>query len=104
MGNRGGFVVSQWGRWGKASVQNFLQPFLENIDRRSLFDGNWELIPVFHNPHRKFRLSPSAVACTLEYLAEVPSLAVSSEGNYVFCDDLHPGEVQLVCNKNRKCI
>ncbi len=37
--------------------------------------GNRELIPVFHNPHRKCRPSPSAVARTLEYLEGVPSQA-----------------------------
>ncbi len=42
--------------------------FLENIDRRSCNDGSRELIPVFHNPHRKGRPAPSAVALTLEYL------------------------------------
>ncbi len=31
-----------------------LQPFLENIDRRSCNDGSWELIPVFHNPRQKY--------------------------------------------------
>ncbi len=47
---------------------NFLQPFLENIDRMSCNDGSQELIPIFHNPHRKCRPSPSTVARTLEYL------------------------------------
>ncbi len=62
----GGVQVGFWGekRNGEMSVQsmgemgndfcpNFLQPFLENIDRRSYNDGFRELIPVFHNPHRK---------------------------------------------------
>ncbi len=40
---------------GKEFCQNFLQPFLENVDRRSGFDGNRELSPVFHNPYRKCR-------------------------------------------------
>ncbi len=61
------------GEMGKALCPNFLQPLLENIDRRSCNDGSRELIPVFHNPHRKCRLSPSAVARTLEYLEGVPS-------------------------------
>ncbi len=52
---------------------DFRPNFLENIDRRSCNDGSWELIPVFHNPHRKCRPSPSAVARTLEYLEGVPS-------------------------------
>ncbi len=63
---------------GKDFCPNFLQPFLENIDRRSCNDGSLELIPVFHNPHRKCRFSPWAVARTLEYLVGVPSLAASS--------------------------
>ncbi len=41
------------GEMGKDFCQNFLQPFLENIDRRSCNDESWELIPLFHNPHRK---------------------------------------------------
>ncbi len=49
------------------------QPLLENIDRRSCNDGSQELIPVFYNPHRKCRPSPSAVAPTLEHLERVPS-------------------------------
>ncbi len=52
---------------------NFLQPFLENIDRRSGYDGNLEFIPEFHNPHRKCRPSPLEAARTLEYLEGVPS-------------------------------
>ncbi len=70
-------MFSQWGRWVKTSP-NFLQPLLENIDRRSCNDARRELIPAFHNPHRKCRLSPSAVARTLEYLEGVPSQAASS--------------------------
>ncbi len=64
------------GEMGKDFCLNFLQPFLENIDRGSCNDGSRELIPVFHNPYRKRRPSPSAVAGTLEYL--VPSKATSS--------------------------
>ncbi len=71
------------GRLGECSVKggngerllpkNFLQPFLETIDRRRCNDGSRDLIPVFHNPHRKFRPSPSAVARTLECLQGVLS-------------------------------
>ncbi len=61
------------GEMGKDFCPNFLQPFLENIDRRSCNDGNREFILVFHNPHQKCRLSPSAVARTLEHLVGVPS-------------------------------
>ncbi len=50
----------------------FGRSFLENID------GSRELIPMFHNSHRKGRSSPLAVALTLEYLAGVPSKAASS--------------------------
>ncbi len=68
-------------KWiGKISVQfmeemgkDFLHFFLENINRMSYNDGSRELIPVFLNPHRKGRPSPSAVARTLEYLVGVPS-------------------------------
>ncbi len=70
--------VQSVGEMGKDFCPNFLQPFLENVDRRSCNDGSQELIQVFHNPHRKCRPSPSAVARTLEYLEGVPSLAASS--------------------------
>ncbi len=32
-------MFSQWGEMGKDFCPNFLQPFLENIDRRSCNDG-----------------------------------------------------------------
>ncbi len=66
------------GEMGKDFCINFLQPFLESIDRRSCNDGSRKPIPVFHNPHRKGRPSPAAVARTLEYLVGVPSWAASS--------------------------
>ncbi len=46
-----GVSVQSMGDMGKDFCQNFLQPFLENIDRRSCNDGSRELIPAFHNPH-----------------------------------------------------
>ncbi len=66
------------GGMGKDFCPNFLQPFLENIDRRSCNDGSRELIPVFHNSHQKCRPSPSAVDRTLEYLVGLPSKAATS--------------------------
>ncbi len=68
-----GVSVQSVGEMGKDLCPNFLQPLLKNIDRRSCNDGSRELIPVFHSPHRKCQLSPSAVARTLEYLEGVPS-------------------------------
>ncbi len=68
-----GMSVQSMGEMGKDFCPNFLQPFLENIHRRSCNDGGREFIPIFHNPHRKCRPSPSAVARTLEYLEGVPS-------------------------------
>ncbi len=56
---------------GKDFYPNFLQPHLENVDRRICNDGSREPIPVLHNP-------PSAVAHTLKYLVGVPSKAASS--------------------------
>ncbi len=57
------------GKWGEVcSVNGGDGERLEIIDRRSCNDGSRELIPVFHNPHRKCRPSPSTVARTLEYL------------------------------------
>ncbi len=51
--------VQSMGEMGKDFCPNFLQPFLENIDRRSCNDGSRELIPVFHNPHRKMPKKPT---------------------------------------------
>ncbi len=69
----GEMCVPSIGEMGKDFYANFLQPFLENIDRGSCNDGIRELIPVFHNPDRECRPSHSAVARTLEYLVRVPS-------------------------------
>ncbi len=57
------------GKMGKDFCPNFLQPLLENVDRRSCSDGSL---------CRKGRPSPSAVARTLEYLLEVRSEAATS--------------------------
>ncbi len=57
---------------GKDFYPNFLQPHLENVDRRICNDGSREPIPVFHIP-------PSAVARTLKYFVGVPSNSASSE-------------------------
>ncbi len=69
----GGASVQLMGEMGKDFCPNFLQPFLEDIDRKSCNDGSRELTPIFHNPHRKCRPSPSAVVRTLEYLEGMPS-------------------------------
>ncbi len=53
---------------GKDFCSNFIQPFLEDIDRRSLKGGIRKLIPVLHNPHQNGRSSPPAV----EHLEGVP--------------------------------
>ncbi len=53
-------------------------PFLGNIERRSRNDGGWELISVFHNPHRKGRCPIPAVSVTLENLVGVPSKTAPS--------------------------
>ncbi len=51
VGKGGVEVITQaMGEMGKAFCLNFIQPFLENIDRRSCNDGSRERIPVFHNP------------------------------------------------------
>ncbi len=55
-GGKGGEMrIQSMGEMGKDFCPNFLQPFLENIDRRSCNDGSRKLIPIFHNPHRKCR-------------------------------------------------
>ncbi len=73
-----GWVFIQWGGGDGERCPNFLQTFLENIDRRSCKNGSRELIPVYHNLYRKCRPSPSKVLLTLEYLEGVPSWATSS--------------------------
>ncbi len=73
-GGKGGRVsVQSMGEMGKDFYPSFLQPFLENVDGRSCNDGSQELIPIFHNPPRKCRPPPSALARTLECLEGVPS-------------------------------
>ncbi len=47
-GKGGGVSVESMGEMGKDFCANFLQPFLENIDRRSCNDGSRELIPIVH--------------------------------------------------------
>ncbi len=54
-GKGGGVSVQSMGKMGKDFCPNFLQPFLETIDRRSCNDGSRKLIPVFHKPHRTYR-------------------------------------------------
>ncbi len=68
-----GVSVQSMGEMAKDFYPNVLQSFLEKIDRRSCNNGSREIIPVYHNPHRKCRPSPSAVVRTLEYLVGVPS-------------------------------
>ncbi len=63
------------GEMGKDFCPNFQQPFLENCDRSSCYDGSWGRIPVFHKFHQKCRLSPSVVTRNLEYLVGVSSKA-----------------------------
>ncbi len=70
---KGCVSVQSIGEMGEGFCPNFLQPLLENIDRMSCNDESRELVPVFHNPHRKCRPSPSAVARILEYLEVVHS-------------------------------
>ncbi len=100
---RGGWVsVQSMGEMRKDFCPNFLQPFLENIDRRNCNDGSRELIQVFHNPHRKCRPSPSAVARTLEYLEGVPSYAASSgrKGKQVWINIQRVGDVTALCRNS----
>ncbi len=78
MESRGLGNVQSLGEMGKDFCQNFLQPFLDNIDSSNCNDGSRELVPVFHNPHRKGRPFPSAVVLTLEYLVGVTFSAASS--------------------------
>ncbi len=77
-----GLRVQSMGEMGKVLCPKFLRPLFENIDRRSCNDGSRELIPIFHNPHRKCRPSPSAVARILEYL-EVPKVGSPYIYNFI---------------------
>ncbi len=47
VGENGGMSVQSMWEMGKDFCTNFLQSFLENIDRRSCNDGSWKLIPIF---------------------------------------------------------
>ncbi len=44
---KGGMSVQSMGEMGKDFCPNFLQPFLENIDRRTYNDGSRELFQYF---------------------------------------------------------
>ncbi len=66
------------GKMGENFSPNFSQPLLENFDRRSCNDRNRELIPIFHNPHREGKHSPSAMVCILEYLAKISCKSATS--------------------------
>ncbi len=57
---RGGRSVQSMGEMGKDFCPNFLQPFLENIDRRNCNDGGRELISITENadPLLRRRLAP----------------------------------------------
>ncbi len=70
--------VQSMGEMEKDFCQNSLQPFLENIDRRSSNDRSRDFLPAFHNPHQKGLPSASAMALTLGYLERVLSKAASS--------------------------
>ncbi len=61
------------GKMGKNFCPHFLQPLLENVDRRSCNS----LIPIYYNSHRKSGPSPPVVARTLEYLVGLPSKAAT---------------------------
>ncbi len=49
-----GEMISVNGQDGeRLNFLNFLPPLFESFDRRSCSDGSRELIPIFHNHHRK---------------------------------------------------
>ncbi len=82
------------GEKGESFYPQFLQPLLENVDRRSCIDGSRELILILHNPHRKSCPFPPAVARSLEYLVGVPSKAeTSGGGGRKTISDQHPRDV-----------
>ncbi len=66
-------LFNQYRRWG-----NFFVKTVSNLSLKILTEGVFPLIPVFHNPDQKDRLSPTAVALTLEYHFGPPSKAPSN--------------------------
>ncbi len=75
----GRLVFSQWGRWGKTSVQTSFNLFLKTFTEGAVTtEAGSLLLSFFHNPHRKGRPSLLAVARTLEHLVVVSAKAVSS--------------------------
>ncbi len=64
-GNGGWVSVQSMREMWEDFCSNFLEPFLENIDRRSCNDGSRELFPMLPNPYRKGRSTLFAVARTL---------------------------------------
>ncbi len=70
--------VQSMGEAGKIFCSKFLQPLIEYFDRSSCNTGIHELIPIFHNSHRKGRRTPSVMAHTLEYLVGVVVVVVAA--------------------------
>ncbi len=58
---------------GKDLCPRTIQPFLEDIDRRSPNNANQKFIPVFDATHRKGHSSPPVMDVTLENILGVPS-------------------------------
>ncbi len=87
---RGKMSVQSMGKTTKYFCPNFHHLFLGNVHRKSCNVESWKLIPVFHNPHRKF-LSLSfgggsnlGVPCKGALFGRV-----EQEGGKP-CSDLHP--------------
>ncbi len=53
-------IAVLYGEILKDFCQNLIQPFLENVDSRSRYDGSWKLIQEYHEPRRKDRSCPPA--------------------------------------------
>ncbi len=66
-------LVVSYGEMEKGVCPNLLQPFIENIDKRSHSDMSRKLIPIFHGPPWKDKSSHPAMAPTLKYLVGVPT-------------------------------
>ncbi len=76
------------GEAGKNFCSKFLQPLIEYFDRSICNIGIHELIPIFHNSHRKGRRTPSVMAHTVEYLVGVCVVVVVV---VVVAEALRPG-------------
>ncbi len=84
--------VQSMGEMGKDFYPNFLQPFLENIEKRICNDGSWELIPFFSQPSPKMQTFPFGSGSQLGVPSRGPLLGrVELEGRKTSSDQYPKG-------------